>query len=37
VLGEHVSRKYIDAKKREWFDYSTRVSEWELEQYLAKY
>jgi glutamine synthetase len=37
VLGKHLCKKYIDAKKQEWFDYSTRVSEWELSSYLSKY
>ena len=36
-MGEHVFSKYIAAKKEEWKEYSTRVSQWELEKYLGKY
>lgn len=37
VLGEHIAGRYIDAKKQEWFEYSTQISEWELARYLYKY
>ena len=37
VLGEHIANNYINAKKREWQDYRTQVTNWELEQYLNKY
>jgi len=37
ALGEHVTRHFLDAKRQEWREYVTQVSEWELEQYLAKY
>jgi len=37
VLGEHVSEKYIEAKEYEWAEYKTRVSQWEVDHYLAKY
>ena len=37
VLGEHVFEKYIEAKELEWTDYKHRVTEWEIESYLAKY
>lgn len=36
VLGEHISKKYIEAKKTEWNDYCTQVSQWEIEQYLYR-
>ncbi len=36
VLGEHVSRKYIEAKKMEWENYSNQVTPWEIEQYLYR-
>jgi glutamine synthetase len=36
VLGEHISRKYIEAKKVEWEDYRTQVTKWELDQYLYR-
>ena len=37
VLGHHISRKYLEAKRQEWLDYSRQVSGWELDQYLFKY
>ncbi|MDR3344016.1 MAG: type I glutamate--ammonia ligase [Oscillospiraceae bacterium] len=37
VLGDHVFEKYLAAKKEEWRGYSSRVSQWELEQYLGRY
>ncbi len=37
VLGEHISSKYIEAKYKEWDEYRTQVSAWEIEQYLSKY
>lgn len=37
VLGEHITRKYIDAKRQEWNSYSIAVSQWELDEYLRKY
>lgn len=37
VLGEHIARKYIAAKKEEWYQYRSHVSEWELQEYLYKY
>lgn len=37
ALGEHVYTKYLEAKKAEWEDYRTKVSQWELENYLIKY
>ena len=36
VLGEHISKKIIEAKEKEWEEYSMQVSEWETNQYLAK-
>ena len=35
VLGEHVARHYIQGKRKEWNEYQTRVSSWELEKYLV--
>ncbi|MDF1502593.1 type I glutamate--ammonia ligase [Roseisolibacter sp. H3M3-2] len=37
ALGEHVAAHYLNAKRQEWRDYVTQVSQWELDQYLAKY
>ena len=35
VLGEHISRKYIEAKKEEWKEYCAAVSSWEIDRYLV--
>ena len=37
VLGEHVSEKYIQAKKAEWAEYRSQVTEWEIGAYLNKF
>ena len=37
ILGEHIFNKYIDGKKREWIDYTTRITQWEIDRYLTKY
>lgn len=36
VLGEHISRNYIAAKRTEWAAYAAQVTDWEIEQYLYK-
>ena len=33
VLGQHVAEHYIKGKMKEWDEYQTRVSSWELEKY----
>lgn len=37
VLGEHIADKYIAAKKEEWQQYRSQVSEWEIAKYLYQY
>lgn len=37
VLGSHVSRRYIAAKKKEWQEYRTQVTAWEVDQYLYRF
>lgn len=37
TLGDHIFNKYIEAKNEEWIDYMTKVSQWELDQYLTRY
>lgn len=37
ILGEHIFNKYISGKKQEWADYTTRVTQWEIDRYLTKY
>ena len=36
VLGEHISQKYIEAKRAEWENYRTQVTQWEIDQYLHR-
>lgn len=36
-LGENTFYKYIQAKKKEWNEYSIQVSKWEIDNYLNKY
>lgn len=36
VLGAHISKKYVKAKKAEWADYRTQVTDWEIDNYLYK-
>ena len=37
ALGDHVTRHFLAAKRLEWQEYITQVSQWELDNYLAKY
>ena len=37
VLGKHVYEKYLEAKKEEWLAYRRRISQWEIDRYLAVY
>ena len=37
TLGEHVSDKYITAKRDEWNSYRLSISQWEIDQYLLRY
>ena len=37
TLGEHILEKYIEAKELEWLNYKTRISQWEIDEYLSKY
>ena len=37
VFGEHITTKYVEAKMKEWENYTTRVSQWEIDEYLYKY
>ena len=36
VLGEQVFHKYIQAKRDEWMEYTSQVTDWELERYLGR-
>ncbi len=37
ALGEHITSNFLEAKRQEWQEYITQVSQWELDNYLAKY
>lgn len=37
VLGRHLSTKYIEAKRKEWANYASQVTDWEVNQYLNQY
>jgi len=37
VLGEQVYSRFIEAKEKEWEEFRTKVTPWELESYLTKY
>lgn len=37
VLGKHIFEKYVEAKELEWLEYKTKVSQWEIDNYLSKY
>jgi glutamine synthetase len=37
ALGEHILSHYIDAKRAEWDEYRTQVSQWEVERYLEQF
>lgn len=37
ALGEYAYEKYVELKKREWNEYKSQVSEWEIQQYLNRY
>jgi glutamine synthetase len=37
VLGEHVLEHFVAAKKVEWDEYRTQVSQWELDKYLSTF
>jgi len=37
ALGDHVFSHYVAAKREEWNEYKTQVSEWELDRYLEAY
>ena len=37
ALGDHVFSHYIEAKRAEWDEYRTQVSNWEVDKYLEKF
>ena len=34
VLGKDVFKKYIRAKSEEWMEYTSQVTDWEIDRYL---
>lgn len=36
VLGSHFAERYIEAKKQEWKQYASQVTDWEINQYLYR-
>lgn len=36
TLGAHISKEFIEAKKREWEQYRMAVTDWEMNQYLYR-
>ncbi|PLX51095.1 MAG: type I glutamate--ammonia ligase [Desulfobulbaceae bacterium] len=37
TLGNHIFEKYIEGKRKEWDNYRTAITSWELENYLNLY
>ena len=37
ALGEHIAGRYLEAKRAEWAEYISQVSEWETRRYLGTY
>jgi glutamine synthetase len=37
ALGEHIASRYVEAKRSEWAEYISQVSEWEIRKYLGQY
>ncbi len=37
ALGDHVFSHFVDAKRLEWDEYRTQVSDWEVERYLEQF
>ncbi len=37
ALGEHVSNRYIDAKREEWNRYCAQITDWEINEYLYRF
>ena len=34
ALGEHIYNEFVSSKEKEWDDYRTKVSRWEIDNYL---
>ena len=36
-IGSHIVDEFVTAKEKEWDDYRTCVTQWEINKYLARY
>lgn len=36
VVGEDVFKKYTRAKREEWNEYTSQVTDWEIDRYLDR-
>ena len=37
ALGDHIFNEFLTAKYKEWDEFRTYVSQWELDRYLERY
>ena len=37
ALGEHLTERFLEAKREEVEEYNNQVSRWEIERYLGRY
>jgi glutamine synthetase len=37
ALGDHVLSHFVEAKRAEWNEYSSQVTDWEVERYLEEF
>ena len=37
ALGEHLTQRFLEAKRNEVLEYNRQVSRWEIESYLGRY
>ena len=37
ALGEHLTERFLEAKRNEVSEYNRQVSRWEIEEYLGRY
>jgi glutamine synthetase len=35
TLGEHMFKRFVEIKRKEWDEYRVQVSRWELDRYLS--
>jgi glutamine synthetase len=35
TLGEHMFKRFVEIKRKEWDEYRVQVSPWELDRYLS--